>query len=294
MRTQKEMMDLILNVAQQDNRIRAVCMNGSRVNPNVTKDPFQDYDIVFLVTDMNAFIKNEDWIDIFGERIILQTPENMSLFPPELGGRFSYLMLFTDGNRIDLTLVPFEEKDQYCQEDSLTVILLDKDGQLPTLPSPSDIKYRISQPSEQFFADCWNEFWWVSTSIAKGLWREEVPYVYEHLMIARKMLHVMLGWQIGIQTNFSTNIGKAGRYLQKFLSEEDWQSYLQTFPQPSDRKIWKSLFQMIELFQKHAKIVAKTFHFSYPHEEANRVLQYLTYVKELPADAEKLEIYKSS
>jgi hypothetical protein len=38
MRNEQEMLDLILNVAKADDRIRAVYMNGSRTNPNVKKD----------------------------------------------------------------------------------------------------------------------------------------------------------------------------------------------------------------------------------------------------------------
>lgn len=41
MRTEKEMQELILNIAKQDERIRAVYMNGSRTNPNVPKDIFR-------------------------------------------------------------------------------------------------------------------------------------------------------------------------------------------------------------------------------------------------------------
>ena len=41
MRTEKEMMDLIINTAKEDERIRAVIMNGSRVNPNVKKIVFK-------------------------------------------------------------------------------------------------------------------------------------------------------------------------------------------------------------------------------------------------------------
>lgn len=114
MRSEQEMLDLVLKVAKEDSRVRAVGMNGSRTNPNVPKDAFRDYDIVYLVTDIQSFIDDPNWITIFGERIMMQTPENMAMFPPELGERFSYLMLFTDGNRIDLILVPIEEKDQFA------------------------------------------------------------------------------------------------------------------------------------------------------------------------------------
>ena len=34
MRTEKEMMELILSMAREDARIRAVYINGSRTNPN--------------------------------------------------------------------------------------------------------------------------------------------------------------------------------------------------------------------------------------------------------------------
>ena len=42
MRTKKQMMDLILNFAQKDGRVRAVAMNGSRLDENITPDRFQD------------------------------------------------------------------------------------------------------------------------------------------------------------------------------------------------------------------------------------------------------------
>ncbi|SDI48249.1 Streptomycin adenylyltransferase [Natribacillus halophilus] len=160
MRSEQEIMDLVLSVAKEDHRVRTVGMNGSRTDSNVPKDPFQDYDIAYLVEDIKSFIDDPQWIDIFGKRMITQTPENMAMFPPELGGRFSYLMLFTDGNHIDLTLVPIEEKDEYCYEDGLTVILLDKDNRLPSIPSPTDKEYWVKKPSSQIFTDCCNEFWW--------------------------------------------------------------------------------------------------------------------------------------
>ena len=53
MRTEKEMIDLIMNT-KEDERIRAVIMNGSRVNPNVKRDCFQDYDIIYVVKDIRS------------------------------------------------------------------------------------------------------------------------------------------------------------------------------------------------------------------------------------------------
>lgn len=88
MRTEQEMLDLILTTADQDERIRTVMMEGSRANPDAPKDIFQDYDIAYLVTDVDSFVHEPDWIEVFGDRIITQTPETMSLFPSEKGNGF--------------------------------------------------------------------------------------------------------------------------------------------------------------------------------------------------------------
>ena len=42
MRSETEMLRLFLDIANADDRILAVYMNGSRTNPNVEKDIFQD------------------------------------------------------------------------------------------------------------------------------------------------------------------------------------------------------------------------------------------------------------
>ena len=65
MRTEQEMYSLILDFAQSDQRIRLVGMEGSRTNIHIPRDSFQDYDISFLVTDMDSFRRDDGWLDAF-------------------------------------------------------------------------------------------------------------------------------------------------------------------------------------------------------------------------------------
>lgn len=169
MRTEKEMLDLIINTAKEDERIRAVIMNGSRVNPNVKRDCFQDYDIMYVVKNIQSFTSNHNWIHRFGEIMIVQMPEEMSLLPADEDGKFPYLMQFIDGNRIDLTLVPADLIHTFVGQDSLSKLLLDKDGCVEEFPPASDKDYMIKKPTEKEFLDCCNEFWWCSTNVGKGL-----------------------------------------------------------------------------------------------------------------------------
>ena len=207
MRNENEMMELILGVAGNDDRIRAVIMNGSRANPNATPDIFQDYDIVYVVTEITPFRDDPAWLDQFGERMIMQRPDDMSDTLAGDDDPYAFLMQFADGNRIDLTLFPVGEVDE-MGEDSLSILLLDKDGIIKQFPPPSEKGYLPRPPSQKEFAHCCNEFWWVSTYVAKGLWREEITYAKSlQDEVVRPMLMKMLAWHIGIRTGFSQNPG---------------------------------------------------------------------------------------
>ena len=145
------MLDLIINTAKEDERIRAVIMNGSRVNSNVKRDCFQDYDIMYVVNDIQSFTSNHNWIHRFGEIMIVQMPEEMSLIPADKDGKFPYLMQFMDGNRIDLTLVPFDLINKFVGQDSLSKLLLDKDNCIVEFPPASDKDYLIKSLQKKSF-----------------------------------------------------------------------------------------------------------------------------------------------
>ncbi|MGZ7444382.1 aminoglycoside 6-adenylyltransferase [Paenibacillus sp. TH7-28] len=282
MRSEQEMMQLILDYARNDERVRAVGMNGSRTNPNVPRDRFQDYDIVFLVTDMNSFIRDKHWVDCFGSRIIMQTPEDMKLIPPDLDGNYSYLMLYSDGNRIDLTLCPVEKKETWNNGDKLSIVLLDKDHALPHLPEPTDQDYWVKRPSAALYADCCNEFWWVSTYVAKGLWRREMTYAMDHLnMYVRPMLIKMLEWKVGLDTGFSLSAGKNGKYLEKYLPNQNWLALTSTYPDGTYAAVWRALFAALDLFRSTAKEVAERLNYEYPLDDDRNVTAYLKQVQQL-------------
>src|SRR5882724_1449695 len=288
MRNEQEMLELILETATSDDRIRAVIMNGSRVNPNATRDIFQDFDIVYIVTDVDAFRENPEWIKCFGELIMMQMPEDMHDPPPSNSDGFSYLMLFTDGNRIDLWLHPVA-KLKAIGRDSLSRLLLDKDGIIEPFAAPSESDYLPKPPTAKSFSDCCNEFWWVSTYVAKGLWREEITYAkHMHDHTVRAQLMKMLIWQIGVKTEFSRNPGSQGKYFQRYLEPELWNMLLKTYSDANIDNTWESLFTICRLFRSAALTVAEHFGFDYPHDDDQRVTAHLKRVRLLPSDAKSI------
>jgi aminoglycoside 6-adenylyltransferase len=288
MRSEQEMLELIVATAQNDDRIRAVMMNGSRANPNARRDFFQDFDIVYFVTEVCPFKDDPAWINRLGEMMILQMPEAMGDPSPRNNGSFAYLMQFTDGNRIDLTLFPIANL-QELEKDSLSLLLLDKGGLLEPFAPPSDCDYLPRPPTAKAFADCCNEFWWVSPYVAKGLWREELPYArYMADSVVREQLMKMLTWYMGVKTQFSRCPGKEGKYLRQYLEPELWAMLEKTYADASYENTWAALFVMGDLFRITASQVAEHLGFDYPRGDDERVSAHLHHVQLLPKDAREM------
>jgi len=280
MRSAAEIRQLILDVAMADERIRAVLLNGSRASKDVPPDVYQDFDIVFIVDNISSFTCNHKWTDIFGEKLIWQLPEEMSFGKEQGLVTFPYLMLFADGNRIDLTLFPGEKLQTHFHAESLTVVWLDKDNLFLHLPPPNNSDHFIKKPTQKEFSDTCNEFWWVSTYVAKGLARNQITYAKEMMeMVVRPMFMKMIEWKIGSENNFEVATGKAGKFMQQYLSQEDYQKILSTYANHQIEDNWRSLFIMTEMFSQFANKVSTNLDFRYNAVEEKNTLQYLEEVK---------------
>jgi len=278
MRTEQEMMELILNLAQSDERIRAVSMEGSRANPAAPKDIYQDYDISYYVADTAPFYNNPKWAhENFGKPLIMQMPE--TLRDADNDGSFFYLMLFPDGNRIDLNFT----SGRYIDDGEPSITLLDKDngnGFRPEMPTHDDTIWHIKPPSELFYYSCFSNFWWCLNNVAKGIARDELPYVMNMLNYVRNNLNEMIEWYVGANYGFNLSTGKDGKYFKKYLPRELYLQYTATFSSSAYDDIWAAIFIMCDLFRTVALSVAVHFSFEYRQGEEDGIREYLRMVKD--------------
>jgi aminoglycoside 6-adenylyltransferase len=276
-RSREEIKKLITDVARNDERVRAVLLNGSRANTQISPDKYQDFDIVYIVDRIESFISDKGWTNVFGDKLIWQLPDDMVVGKKEAenSGRFALLMLFTDGNRIDLTLRSKNDMKANYKPDSLTIVWLDKDKMFSTIGLPNDSDYFVKEPTEKEFLDTCNEFWWVCTYVAKGLARNEIIYSKEMLeTVVRPMFMNIIAWHIGIETNFSMSTGK-GRFLKSLLPPDLYNDILETYSDQALENNWKALFLMTDIFGKLARAVSGNLNFRYVTSEEENVIAYL-------------------
>lgn len=252
MRTETEMLDAISQIAKSL-QVEAVAMSGSRTNPKAPKDEFQDYDVIYVVDDLDNLTSDLSWLNQFGKRIIEQ--HNV------LEHRHLYLMLFEDGNRIDLTLCPKEHIQEWVDSEAGFTVLEDPKGVFePYSPNPQ--RFWTSPASAIEFDKACNEFWWVSAYVVKGICRKQAIYATDHLYgICQQELLKLLAWQVAADKG-TVDIGKNYKYLFQYLPTEKEKEFSNLLAFSSVEKLTQSLFATMQLFHREAQILAQKMSFA--------------------------------
>ncbi|EKS19144.1 hypothetical protein HMPREF9188_01210 [Streptococcus sp. F0441] len=264
MKTESKMLGLIFQTAKVL-QIEAVAMSGSRTDPKAPKDEFQDYDVVYVVDDLDILTSNLAWLDQFGTRMIEQY--NV------LGNRRLYLMLFEDGNRIDLTLCPKDHIQEWVDSEADYTVLKDEKGLFESYTT-SPQRYWTDPASPIDFEKACNEFWWVSAYVVKGICRNQLIYAIDHLYgICQQELLKVLAWQVASDRG-TVDIGKNYKYLFNYLSAEKEKEFSNLLDFSCSDKVTQSLFATTQLFHREAQILAQKMGFAYDKEVAEKMMRY--------------------
>ena len=264
MRTDTEMMEGIVQIAETL-QVEAVALSGSRTSPHCPKDEFQDYDVVYIVDNLEDLISDLSWLDQFGIRLIEQ--HNV------LGHRRLYLMLFEDGNRIDLTLCPKEYIQEWVDSEANFEVVKDDNGLFEAY-QPISKRYWTAPPTEEEFAAACNEFWWVSAYVVKAIRRNQLIYATDHLYgICQQELLKILAWQVTSDRG-AVDIGKNYKYLFHYLPAEKEKEFSALLDLSSFDKITQSLFATMNVFDREAQILAQKSGFAYDLEVAKKLMTY--------------------
>ena len=281
MRTPEEMHKLIVDFADNDDRVRCAYLNSTRVDVRYC-DKYSDFDMIYIVNDIGSFTKSDEWLEFFGERLVMQKTSDASHHPYDYAGyeNYTYLMQFCDGNRIDLTLVDTRNIEYAINHtDEPRKILLDKDGY-----NLSDIAYegfyKIEQPNQKQFNENLNEFWWMCVVCAKGLCRNDITYVkvmMEHYQYDR--FWTMLRWLKGVRTDFKAEKTKYAKDIAKFISAEEYEMFIASFGNGDVENIWESLFKRCDFFIKISHEVAEKLNFTI-NENEQAIISHIRKMRE--------------
>ena len=258
------MLSLLIKIAK-NLKVKAVALSGSRTDTKAPKDEFQDYDVVYVVDDFDNLTSDLSWLDYFGKRIIEQEVV--------LDHRRLYLMLFEDGNRIDLTLCLKDHIQEWVDSEAGFTVLEDPEHLFEPYSQNLE-RYWTSPASAIEFEKVCNEFWWVSAYVVKGICRKQVIYATDHLYgICQQEFLKILAWQVASDRG-KVDIGKNYKYLFNYLPAEQKKEFSNLLDFSSLDKITQSLFATMEFFHREAQYLAKKLGFDYDMEVAEKMIEY--------------------
>ena len=264
MRTEAEILNLILQTARTI-QVEAVAMSGSRTDTKAPKDEFQDYDVVYVVDDLDNLTSDLSWLDLFGKRIIEQEVG--------FGHRRLFLMLFEDGNRIDLTLCPKDHIQEWVDSEAGFTVFEDPEHLFEPYSQNLE-RYWTNSATEKDFERVCNEFWWVSAYVVKGICRNQLIYATDHLYgICQQEFLKILAWQVASDRG-RVDVGKNYKYLFNYLpaeKEKEFTALLDFFDQKS---LTKSLFATMNFFHKEAQAFSLKTGFHYDKVTAEKMIEY--------------------
>ncbi|MFP4479151.1 MAG: aminoglycoside 6-adenylyltransferase [Candidatus Izemoplasmatales bacterium] len=266
----------VVKYAKDHDDIRALLMNGSRVNPNITPDQYQDFDMVFYVKDFDRFMKNRDFIKNFGDIFFMQTKDDQRPDGSEENHEwYVYLIQFKDGTRLDLGIMDIQDIEKTVYDDSLTKVILDKDHLVQSIQEVDESTYYVQKPTNKDILMTVNEFYWVCPYVGKGMARNHMFYAIKHLDILRKEIERILDWWIGYQHDFKISVGKGKHRYVDLLPIDIYNLYTETYTNTQVENVWKALFKSIDLFDLVYEKVAVESGVDYHQEYKINLLDFI-------------------
>ncbi len=278
MRTQEQVLTQFDEWAKSNDLVRAAILTSSRANPERETDILSDYDIELYVTELDPFRQGDEWLDHFGE-VMVRWP-----FDPRDSGwdGITRLIIFREGIRIDFQIHQAAVVAPDAYDDDYR-ILLDKDGLMVGLNSPTHSEHLVKKPTQDEYDVLVNEFWWDAHYVPKYLRRDELPFAASMLgqAVRDEFLHKMIEWYIGLQNDWSVNTGVRGRYFKRYLDEQTWREYESTFAGAAIEEQWQAFLNAVGLFRKLAKLVGDQLGYPYPETVDRKMTEYYSWIRSI-------------
>ena len=285
-REEPQPIDKIVAWARALDDVRCVVLTSSRTNPDVEVDAFSDIDIILVVKDILPYLDDEAWLREFGEVLVLYRDPVRREYGCE---RFCRVTQYEDGTKIDFTVWPVDMLPAITRLPVLPnyldigyKVLLDKDNLASGLKLPSHKAYIPVKPTEVEYLEFVEHFLSNAPYVAKHLSRGDLismKYILDHVMKFEK-LRILLEWKMEIDRGWSVKPGADGKGLGRYVSRDVWAWLERTYVGTGTDENWEALFETVALFRKVAAEVADSPGYRYPSALHDRVVRYLTRVRD--------------
>lgn len=285
MRTENEILDIVLDTARADDAVRAVI----RTDLLPVRKYLYSYQFCFIVDDIEKYDDDKTFETCFGKRVLLYRGDKN--YPEMFPGAKAHLMVFEDGITLVINTM---DKDTFLsrfnRENSYENVwigdtyqkILDKDNILPEIERLEEKQTIFADtPTKEMFDNTCNEFWWVMKTFAEYTLRKELPSAMFYLNVAvRDLLNKMLRWHIYLESGKPVDMGVLDSKLEELLEDELFALYKKTYPSADYDQIWSAFNAVATLWNKAGNMVADSCGFPYPEKTEIEMMEFIARLKE--------------
>ena len=283
MRNENEIIAKIIDVARQDDAVRAVI----RTDLLPKREYLYTYNFYFIVTDIEKY--DEDVFQYcFGERILLFRGDRN--YPEMFPDTKAHLMVFRDGvtiviHTMDINtfLARYDGKNTHKNVwiGDTYQKLMDKDNKLPEIERLEEKQTIFAAvPTQEEFSNINNEFWWVMKTFAEYTLREELLSSMFYLNNAvRDLLNRMVRWYIYLKAGEPVNMGILDSRMEELLDTDLFCLYKKTYPNADYSQIWEAYEAVSELWRKTGIFISERCGLEYPNQTEQNMTEFIRRLK---------------
>jgi aminoglycoside 6-adenylyltransferase len=161
-------------------------------------------------------------------------------------------------------------------------VLLDKDDAAVGWAAPTFSAHVPAKPSSAVYEALVEEFWWVTTYVAKALRRGELVFARGALDCDAKAnaLRRMLEWRIELDQDWGLRPSAYGRGLDRPVPSDVWAELSETYGGVDAEVTWEALFRTGALFRRVAAEVGDALGYAYPQRVDQAMTSQLEAVRQ--------------
>ena len=250
-------LERIVRWASADPGVRGLALTGSRVGP-VPPDDLADIDVQVYALSVAPYQASDDWLTGIGP-IWVQVRDEYRQGEFRIPTR---LVVFERGLKVDFAFYPVEMMARSVQGRFAVRVLLDKDDAISRATGFLGEGVRDFEREQLEFTTLVEEFWFEAYHVGKYLVRRDLwPATTRHWATMERLLQMLECRERVIDGRVVPSAGKSlASWAPAFVSA----SLPRLFPGANAETIWNALFEVIELFRRLAREVAKGSGLRYP------------------------------
>ena len=268
MNSYEPILEKLISFAKESELIQAMILFGSRARDNNAADQYSDYDIIFLVTDVDYFLNSDEWLNQIEDYYI-------SFEEPTAASGQERRVFFSDARDMDFLFYDVKKSELLAADQTLQLffsrgykLLVDKidfKAAIERNQSTETVSARKTLFTEKEFINLANTFWFHSIWSMKKLLRGETwaaKYCVDSYMkdLLRQMLE---GYSLAVHSK-DFDVWHDGRFSDNWV-DEDIKRQLRTVYGTYDAEdIIRALNNTMHIFREVSVKTASLLEYAYP------------------------------